>query len=506
MRRLLTVSAPSLALLLAACGTDSDSASTNDVTGAGGDGIAATADTGGNVPIDADATPSPGEDAATPAEDAAADDVPLSDSSAPSDTTPDDSGAVEDAGASEDAGAPPNDTTAASDTAEDLTDAGGPADVETPADTGATDTAGPGPDVVTPTCVTLAAGHARHVVVSKPYSATGGQAKVWETFPLEAEGTLGASVETFQMGRAYYGLVAFRADGALGAVAQDDGSLGVFSLDAAGHATVIHAELDPGAYAETVQFDEAGTTLYIVDPNWPNNGGGLYTAPVGCDGSVGPAEKLYETKLALDVMIDGGSHLVAARAAVTEDEGHLHRVTTTASGFEHTAGVNVFGDTEDILSAFAVTTDRKFALVGDNSSFSGIPNRIGVVSLTPGVTLAAAQVLTPVEDPMQFIVSPYGNAVLVVSGYDNAVRVLSYDPTAGKPFVDIGEPAYIGQSPQLPSAGLLIGESHPGVMLVVENVAVRRLRFEPSGMVTDLGVTAVNDSFVGIPGAIGVQP
>jgi len=358
-------------------------------------------------------------------------------------------------------------------------------------------------DATDPGCQTLPPGHARHVVLSRPYTSTAAASDLWEVRPLLGEGALGAPTGTFAMGRARAGNVAFSPDGGLGFAPHDDGTIGVFALDAEGSPTVIAASLAPGAYVRGIVVD--GDRLLLVDPNWPANGGGIYAASYDCHGGVAPAALLYATKNAAGVLVRGDDHLVAAREAFDTTPGQLHLLRPEGGGWQRVAGADVFGDDDAILSALAVTSDGRFALVGDNSSFSGVPNRIGAATLSTSA-LSPALVVAPIEDPVAIVASPYGDAVLVVTGFADAVRVLSYQPDRVPPFVNEGEPAYIESRPALPESAALVGGDQPGIVLVVENVAVRRLRFEGDGTVTDLGRTAAGSGLAAIPGAIGVQP
>ena len=176
-----------------------------------------------------------------------------------------------------------------------------------------------------------------------------------------------------------------------------------------------------------------------------------------------------------------------------------------AAGFTRVGGADLFGHDEAILSALALTPDGRFALVGDNSEFSGVDTAIGAAALSDtGVT--AVPRLRPFPDPMAIVASPHGDALLAVSGYSNAVRVLGYAPNAATPFTDLGPPTYVTTKPQLPSEAVIVGGAWPNHVLVVENVALRRFRFDGGQVVTDLGRTAEGSGLQAIPGAIGVQP
>ncbi|MBI3179487.1 MAG: hypothetical protein HYZ27_07475, partial [Deltaproteobacteria bacterium] len=299
-------------------------------------------------------------------------------------------------------------------------------------------------DSVGPNCLTLAPGHRRHLVVARPYSEpNGAYTNRWEVLPLAADGTLGKVVASFEMGRAHAGHVIFRPDGALGVAPGADGTLGVFALAADGQVTVLASALDPGAYVSDVVFD--GDRLLLVDGNWPENGGGIYAASLGCDGAIGPAERLYPTKLATHLVVQtgpervrGNQHLVAAKQAVDTTLGTLHLVAEEDSGWTRLAGAALFPDDFAILSALAVTRDGRFALVGDNQAFDPADNRIGFALLAAN-NLTPSGIVTPLEDPYDLVASPYDDAVLVVSGLADAVRILDYDATRTPPFLDAGE-------------------------------------------------------------------
>lgn len=428
-------------------------------------------------------------------------------------------------------GAGPEDVSATPEVTPDVGEVAGPDTVE-PAETfdtmdAATELTGPdssidaevvrvdaGPEVVQPTCITLAPGHTRHVVVSRPYSSTGGAATLWEVFPLLSDGTLGASRGTFDMGaagRAFGGKVAFTADGALGVTVHDRGEVGVIAIDEDGGVEVVMPATDLGPYVDRVIV--RGDDLYLLDSNWANNGGGVYHATLACDGTIGKVERLYPTKLVAGlVLVDtpgGVEHLVAAREAVTTTPGHLHRVAKVGETWTRLDGVDVFGDDEAILSALAVTPDQRYAVVGDNSAFSSSSNRVGVASLGPGGwggPMSTKPALSPFNDPYDLVASPYNDAVLVVLGFANRVNVLSYAPSSATPFTNQGSPTYVVQAPQLPGDAVLVGGGHPDLVLVVENTALRRFRFNGDGTVSDLGRVIAGSGFLAIPGAIGVQP
>lgn len=474
-----------LVLVASACG---DSASTSSDPNGRVD--AASFDI---VPVDGRG----GADTATP--DVGSVDAPTQDAAPPEVTTPDSAGP---------------DILAPTDTAEDASphDAVPPTDTAADTATGADIASDGGPD---DGCISLPDGHRRHLVVSRPYAEGGAAATVWEVFPLEAGGAAGPSGGLFDMGpagRAFSGRVTFTPDGALGITVHDRGELGLIAIGADGKVDVIMEATDVGPWVDAVALD--GEDLYLIDGNWANNGGGVYRARLGCDGSLGAPVLLYPTKLArgLVVVRTGGaglSHLVAAREAVDTTPGHLHRVAASGGVFTRAGGVSVFSDDEAILSDLAITANGRHALVGDDSAFSGLDNRVGVAAIGPPALsgeFSALPALSPIDDPVSLVASPFDDAVLAVLGYPNAVTVLRYSPDAATPFVNAGAPAYVTQAPQLPADAVLAGGSLGPIVYVAENTAVRRFRFNGDGTVTDLGRIVEGSGYTSIPGAIGVQP
>jgi len=354
-----------------------------------------------------------------------------------------------------------------------------------------------------------AADRERLVMVSFPYGASGEQAQTWGVFTLDTQGELSDSGTRVDMGRGYGGHVAFTPDGSIGMVAQDDGSLGVFEVVGAGEVRVIHARLDGGFYASSVTSDPTGEWAWIVDGNWANNGGGLYRAPIDCDsGELGVAERVLEAKLPAWM---GYFHQRLDRALLVGREADGASGGEDAFLLEPVAspvvldGTDVFGDDEAILASAALSFDDATLLVGDNSAFSGIPNRVAVAAVS-GAGLEPLQVLDNIDDPVDIVASPFADKALVLSGYSNALFVLDYQAGAAQPYSLEGEPSYQGGSPQLPAAASQVTRGPlMGLVVITENQGLRRVQFS-AGAVEDLGLSSFGSGLDYIPGAIGVQP
>lgn len=350
----------------------------------------------------------------------------------------------------------------------------------------------------------------RRVIVSHPYDAAGDPAPTYELLELSPAGALSRSGTTFALGRATQGEIVFTPDGEVALVPQEDGTVGVVRFEQ-GAPVVVHAAFAGAFYAARVVMDPGGARAFVVDTNWVDNGGGIYAVAIGCDGTLTEEGRVVEAKLpaALVTVPDGSGRVVVPAAEMLGSPvGHDVHLLAWGAVPARLAGADAFGDDEAIVSAAAVTPDAKYALIGDYSGFSGVPNRVAVVAIGPGDALVPRQVLSPLEDPFALIASPFGDAALVVSGFGDALFRLTYDPAnAAAPFAVAGELDYTGAPPQLPGSAVLVDRGAlRGRVLVAENVAVRQLDFQDGGAIVDLGPTSLGAGYEAIAGAIGVEP
>jgi len=315
------------------------------------------------------------------------------------------------------------------------------------------------------------------------------------------------------MGRAVDGRIAFTPDGKVGIVAQDDGSLGVFRVNSStGGVDVVHAGFTGVFWAAGVTMDPSGERAYVLDTNWRENHGGIYSVRIACDGSLRNEGLVAAAKLPYEMIFlpwAAGKAVVAAADILGSRAGDDVHLLAWGTMPRIVDGADAFGDDEAIVASAAVTADGRYLLAGDNSMFSGIDNRVAVSRILDGAAgIEAVQVLTPVEDPFSIVASPFDNAAIVVSGFGDAIIALDYDAGAGDdPFSVRGELDYEGAAPQLPGDAVMVGSgSLAGRVLVVENLAVRQVQFNADGSVTDLGATRLGTGYDAIPGAIGIQP
>ncbi|HVO31915.1 MAG TPA: hypothetical protein VMV18_14310 [bacterium] len=351
-----------------------------------------------------------------------------------------------------------------------------------------------------------AADRDRFAVVAHPYDAAGGQANAWEVLKLSSAGTLSRTGTTFTLGRATFGEVAFTPDGKVGLVAQEDGSVGVFTLDAAGAVTVVTSALTGAFYAGAITMVPDGSRAIVVDGDTVPNGGGFYTIDIDCAGNVAAESSFTAARLPAAVEFLGdGAHAVAAAQSLlampaTDDAALLGWDGTSAPSL--IASANPFADDQQIVSAMAITSGGEFALIADDNQFSGNPNRIAAVRIG-AATLTTAQMLSPFTDPAALVASPFDQTALVALAQGNALHRLAYN---GATWSDSAV-SVAGGAPQLPTVLTEIRRGTlAGHVLVAENVGVRQVHFSPGQTITNDGLMTLGSGLTAITGALGVQP
>ena len=351
-----------------------------------------------------------------------------------------------------------------------------------------------------------AADGVRSVVISHPFDAGGGQAGMYEVLALSAAGELSQTGHTFEMGRASGGEIAFTPDGQVGVIAQSDGTLGVFTLEA-GVPTVVHAAFPGSFYAASVMADPRGDRVWVLDTQFRENGGGVYEVAVGCDGALAETGRRIDGKLVAAVLpLDDGRAVAVGHDILDSPTPRDVHLVDWPAATTVLHSMDAFADEDAIVSSAALTPDDAYVLIADNSAFSAVPNRVAAVAITD--VLTPMQTLAPIEDPYDVVTSPFGDAALVVSGFGDAFFAIDYDSSnTTAPFSVRGELAYVGASPQLPGNAVMIERgSLDGLVLVAENVGVRRVQFGVDAAVDDLGMFSLGSGLDVIVGAIGVQP
>ena len=351
----------------------------------------------------------------------------------------------------------------------------------------------------------------RTIVVSHPFGTTDGtKSSDFELLTLASSGKISQPNIHFSLGIANEGQVVFTPDAQLGYVAADDGSIGIFKLNATGAPTIVNAAFQPGFTASNLWLSQSGDQLYGLDAETTSNHGGIYMMTIACDGTLSSATQLTAADLPYAALpLPGGRIGIYAHSLPGGSAGENVHLATLGPPFMRQASAVGFADDPDdaIIAGAAATADGRYLLFGDNSEFASVPNRITAIEVT-ATGLRFAQLLTPVMDPVSIVASPYGNVMLVASGYQNALLTLAYDATnTTTPFLNKGEITYMGAKPELPGVGVAINRGAlRGRVYVSETQGIRQLRFETAGTVTDLGKFSVGAGNTSIVGAIGVTP
>ena len=348
----------------------------------------------------------------------------------------------------------------------------------------------------------------RVVIVALPYADDGSPANQWAVWRLGRDGSLTDTGARLTAGRATTGRVQFTPDGSLALAAQADGTVVVFGIDEDGVVSVIEEGWDDDIYAGTLSVHPSGERAWLINESWPESGGGAFAVDIDCEtGALTRADETFVTKNAnAMVHIAPDRALVAGRLVAggpAADELSLVQLTDRTA----LTSADPFGDDEAIVSDLAAfpANGGLLAVLADNNLFSESSNRLGPVTLrgdemTPGAPVS-------VEDPVSVVASPFGDAVLVSSGYGDTAFVFRVTDDDAAPLEAAGSPTWVGRGPSLPADAVVVqGGPSDGLVLLVEVEGVRRLRFVGGGEVVDLGLTGFGGGIDQIPGAIGVQP
>jgi hypothetical protein len=348
---------------------------------------------------------------------------------------------------------------------------------------------------------------ARFVVIGHPFDAQGKDSTDYEVLSLSPAGALAKTGTHFAMGVSSDTEIVFTPDGKLGFTAQDDGSLGAFRVHPDGTIDVLTTAMPASFYASRVVMSPEGDHLFVLDENFPNNGGGVYRVDIGCDDTLTDEGLLFGAKNAHGLAFLGGSDVIlAAREALgAAPTATALRITLGATP-KLVDAVDAFGHDDAIVSTLTLTRDGKFALMGDNSGFSVTPNSVAVIGIDPD-GLSVTQNLPMMEDPFSLQASPFNDSAIVVSGFGDAIFVLDYAPATAAPFSLRGKLQYVGSHPQVPGASAMVKRGAlDGRVLVAEVRGVFQVQFAPKAVVTDLGLFDLAGGEEAIAAAIGVQP
>lgn len=365
--------------------------------------------------------------------------------------------------------------------------------------------------------IPAAADRTRYVVVAHPFAANFmGGAKLFEVLTLSESGELtrSANKRTFELeGRANYGNIAFTPDGQIGLVALSEigqpvpgGRIGVFYLAPDGTPTVVESAFHGDFYAGAVVMDPSGKRAYVLDQETRNNGGGIHAVDIACDGHLTDMGLIAPAKVPGGLVLDGDRAFVMAGDFGPDEtpgkDAHLLAWNQTAP--TRTFGIDAFGDDNVDTPNAVLNFDKSVYIAPDNSLLGG--NRVAIMGVTASA-LTVKTVLTGITDPQGVAASPFGNVAVVSAFQDDAYYILDDQGTGGA-WRKRGTLTALSGAVQQPSDIVTVNRGTlNGHMWVVENVAIRHLKFSNAGAVTDEGSLKFDGPGGDeIPGAIGIQP
>lgn len=351
----------------------------------------------------------------------------------------------------------------------------------------------------------------RSVVVSHPFDAAGGKANAYEVLKLATDGSLSRSGTKFEMGNNFDSPIVFTPDGEIGVSVHDkDGTLGVFRIDDSGAVTVIAPAFGLDQFfASAAAFSPDGTRLFVIDGNL-NTTGGVHEVSIGCDGKPTYKGRIVTAAAPSAIAFVPGTSRAALMAVGAQGVAAGHNLfLLDLSGPGTVAGsLALFGDKDISSHGIAFTPDGRLGLVADGNEVMGT-KRVGAFALDGDPTKLAEFEL---EGPSGIVASPYGNAALITAaggGSVDALHVFGVRGAGASATVTAkGKLAtLVGGKPQLPDCpvGVNVG-ALKGLVLVGEVEGVRRVRFEPNGEVTDLGLFAIPGELDMMVGCLGIQP
>jgi len=344
------------------------------------------------------------------------------------------------------------------------------------------------------------------VTRSRSKEASGGygtNGKLLEVLDVAADGALSRKGTVLEMAGPTNGVPAFTPDGAIAVVPLGRGAgLATVAIDAAGTATIVETSFGKLS-ADRVTIDRTGSRAFVLDENTESNGGGLYEVRIGCDGKLAMVGEVVpsEKSMHLELLEKGALYFGAAAGA----PGDLHLLDLPADGSPAKISKSVasFGDTLALPPSLAVTPDGAYAFVTDTGIEVG--NRVAVVELA---TMTTKQKLT-VDAPEAFVVSPFGNAfMLVQSDTLDAYVPATFDPTKATPLT-LGTKIAAARKVELPTQPVVLKSGAlKGTVYVIEVSGIRTLRFDPTGQLTDRGLFSmdVDKDLMNAPFNLGVQP
>ena len=333
----------------------------------------------------------------------------------------------------------------------------------------------------------------RLLIYSTPYNEDISPSEQWSVHRISIHGEISEQLQSLQLGRSISGEISFTNDSSWAAAVTENGNISTFLVSTDNEIETQLLDQDLGIYIQSILIHPSGEYLYAIDPNWSENGGGIYRINIDCQtGELDAPSLLYASKNAAAIEIFEEGIIVAARE-IENIIGYVYYINPNGE----ITGFDPFdGDEDVILTDLAVDRSSRIYL-SENAEFSGVPNRVAIMSWdNDQFNLIDVQ---EILDPVQMLSSPFSSHVAVLSGYGNAIHYLSSEEQY--------EISYVETSPQLPTSAVQISNgSLKGEIYITENQGIRKMKFLENGGIEDLGRSLSTDGLSGITGSIGITP
>ena len=302
------------------------------------------------------------------------------------------------------------------------------------------------------------------IIHAVPYTIDAGQSPKWRAIFGD-----GSSVD-FEMGRATMGHVNLSSDGTWGAVAQENGSVGIFQVQS-NSVHVIDEQWIPvyeneTLYATKAWLDPLQDRLWFVDGNLALKGG-LYSAPIDCESkTLGTVDKFFTSKHGGPIAFVNEPDFNTIFVGESIESGPQITTFNRHNNDSPQTVFDAFPDDEAIFSSMG--SNGHDVLIGDNNAFSGLGNRVVHIDATTGEPIHSLSI----EDPMAIEVQ--SNWALIAAGFPNAIYL--YDLTS----LELKELS-LSSSSQLPFSIV----SHNDKVYIGEYNGIREISMNSTGYLED---------------------
>ena len=324
----------------------------------------------------------------------------------------------------------------------------------------------------------------RILVHGVPSAESGGQTSEWHAHFTDDH------VVNFEMGRATMGTVQLSSDGTWGAVAQENGSIGIFRTNNTA-VDVLDPEWfptfgDSTLYATHIWLDPRQDRLWIVDGNLSEKGG-LYVAPIDCNTlMLNDVEQVFSAREGGPISAIDDEDFNTVFVAKSINDGPQVLLFDRYDLRKSMDGYTAFPDNEGVYSTLG--SNGTDLLIADNNDFSTVGNRVVHLRVATGEVLNTLTIEDPqaiiVQQDFAVIASDSGNGIYLYDLQSAALTEISTDHLMQRPFALL---------------------EHNSALYSGENNGIRKITISEDGVVNEnmLLIESANSRSIGPFGIVG---